>query len=231
MRIILLLLTFNFAQCQTYFVDYDLYLTNTSKIDSLELNIKKIDSSLSSNIQNKITYKLIHSANKSIFKSFDNKTIFNIPNNIDDLNFLKDYKLSDYSSVIYKDFATKKTNQREFIYDKSFIISDTISNYNWILTNKNKKINNFNCFSAETVDLFGNNVTAWFTGDIPISNGPGDFHGLPGLIILVETDSYVFEMSSLKTISKILPLAFEEKGKNVNMFEFIEIYEKKILQK
>jgi hypothetical protein len=38
-------------------------------------------------------------------------------------------------------------------------------------------------------------------------------------------------MSSLKTISKILPLAFEEKGKDVNMFEFMKIYEKKILKK
>jgi GLPGLI family protein len=231
MRFILLLLTFNYAQSQTYFVDYDLYLTNTSRLDSLELNIKKIDSSLTSNFQNKINYKLIHSANKSIFKSFDNKTIFNVPDNTDDLNFLKDYKLSDYSSVIYKDFESKKTNQREFIYDKSFIISDIITNYKWILTNKKKKINSFNCFSADTIDLFGNKVTAWFTLDIPISNGPGNFHGLPGLIILVETDSYVFEMSSLKTISKILPLAFEEKGKDVNMFEFMKIYEKKILKK
>lgn len=115
MRFILLLLTFNFAQSQTYFVDYELYLTNTSRLDSLELNIKKIDSSLTSNVQNKINYKLIHSANKSIFKSFDNKTIFNIPDNIDDLSFLKDYKLSDYSSVNYKDLKNKK-NKSKRIY-------------------------------------------------------------------------------------------------------------------
>ena len=34
-------------------------------------------------------------------------------------------------------------------------------------------------------------VTAWYTPQIPVSNGPGEYHGLPGLILEVQADRTV----------------------------------------
>ena len=34
-------------------------------------------------------------------------------------------------------------------------------------------------------------VTAWYTPQIPVSNGPGEYHGLPGLILEVNADKTV----------------------------------------
>ena len=32
-------------------------------------------------------------------------------------------------------------------------------------------------------------VTAWYTLDIPVSHGPGDYWGLPGLILEISDDN------------------------------------------
>jgi GLPGLI family protein len=215
---------------QTFIVDYNLILGNNTQMDSINNKIEKLDSDLKINFSSVIEYTLIHSKQYSIFKSYKDLDVFTKTKN-SDLDFLNKYKLNDFTSIIFKDFKLKNSKQREFIIDKPFIISDSLSDHKWILTNKQKKINGFSCFSAETIDSFGSKVTAWFTGDIPISNGPGDFHGLPGLIIIIEADDYIFEMTSIKSISKNISLNFEEKGTVVNTYEFIKIYEEKVLLK
>lgn len=228
--IILFLFFIQKSKSQTYIVDYHLMLGNFTEIDSINNKIKEFDNELKLNFDNIIKYTLIHSQQYSVFKSYNNINVFTSTEN-SDLDFLNNYKLNDFTSIVFKDFKLKKSKQREFIIDRSFIITDTITNYKWSLTNESTKINGFDCFSANTLDLFENKVTAWFTSDIPISNGPGDFHGLPGLIVRIETDTYVFEMVSLKSISKNTSVSFEEKGKIVSMNEFIKIYEEKVLQK
>ena len=215
----------NASKSQTFIVDYNLILGNFTKIDSINTRIKDIDNELKLNFNNIIQNTLIHSQQQSIFKSYKDVKVFSNPSEKTELDFLNYYKLNDFTSIIFKDFKLKKTKNREFIIDKAFVISDTLKSYNWILNNKEKKVKGFNCFSAETIDLFGNKVLVWFTSDVPASNGPGDFHGLPGLIIQVETDSYTFEITSLKLINKNIEFFFEEKGTIVNMEEFLKIYQ------
>lgn len=230
LNIFLLLFYIQTSFSQTFIVNYNLILGNYTQIDSINNKLEELDNDLKINFNSIIEYTLVHSQQYSVFKSYKDLNLFTKTEN-SDLDFLNKYKLNDFTSIIFKDFKQKKSKQREFIIDKSFIITDSLSNYQWLLTNEQKKINGFNCFSAETIDSFGGKVTAWFTGDIAISNGPGDFHGLPGLIILIEADGYIFELTSLKSISKNIPLFFEEKGTVVSMNEFIKIYEEKVLQK
>lgn len=58
---------------------------------------------------------------------------------------------------------------------------------NWIIGTETKQINKFNCTVA-TATFKGRNYTAWFTSEIPISEGPWKFKGLPGLILSIEDD-------------------------------------------
>lgn len=65
-----------------------------------------------------------------------------------------------------------------------------------------------------TVTFAGRNYTAWFAKEIPISDGPYKFHGLPGLIVKISDAKkhYVFEVVEFKRIPEPLSFAFNEKN-------------------
>ena len=68
----------------------------------------------------------------------------------------------------------------------------------WEITGKTKKIGNYTCRQAKTTEklysrqghFFYKDVVAWFTPDIPISFGPKNYNGLPGLILQIEDREY-----------------------------------------
>ncbi len=72
-------------------------------------------------------------------------------------------------------------------------------------------------------------VTAWYTMEIPVSNGPGEFCGLPGLILEVSSGKTTVLCSSIT----INPEEKEEikvpsKGKEVTKQEYQDIVKKKM---
>ena len=77
--------------------------------------------------------------------------------------------------------------------DKFFIKID--DELNWKILPETIVITNLNCQKAE-VEYGGRQWIAWFTSEIPISDGPYKFRGLPGLIIEVFDDKKTGETSS-----------------------------------
>lgn len=88
------------------------------------------------------------------------------------------------------------------IYDKVFkylFSFEPVNKVNWSLVNETKKINSYNCKKA--VGKYGKrNLIAWYTPDVPVSEGPYTFKGLPGIIVQLndEKDTYSFELVYLK---------------------------------
>lgn len=60
-------------------------------------------------------------------------------------------------------------------------------NFNWIVHREKKNILGYTCQKA-TSTFRGRTWTAWFTNEIPVSDGPWKFCGLPGLILSVSDD-------------------------------------------
>lgn len=107
------------------------------------------------------------------------------------------------NDVLYNNFETGKRVEKRELFDKTFIIDDTISKLNWKLTGESKPILGHNCMKATavrtskrmTVNMDNGvmerkeiddtaNVVAWFATDIPVAAGPTEFQGqLPGLIL------------------------------------------------
>lgn len=90
------------------------------------------------------------------------------------------------ASPHYKDFNLSygyvETN------DKSKALKYELgANLKWAINeNFSKEIFGYTCYKANSIVIKGKReieVEAWFTEDIPISNGPGFYHGLPGLIL------------------------------------------------
>jgi len=77
----------------------------------------------------------------------------------------------------------------------------------WEVTNVVEKQNGYSAQKAVTE--FGGRVwTAWFTKEIPVSDGPYKFSGLPGLIVKLEDDKGDYKFDLAKKI--IVKNAFEE---------------------
>jgi len=97
----------------------------------------------------------------------------------------------------------------------------------WQISNERLKILSYSAQKATTF-FAGRHWTAWFTSEIPISEGPYKFHGLPGLIlkILDETKTHSYEIVSvqkLKTNFFILNDNAYKNAKQITLKEFEKI--------
>jgi|GEM_PF-6412393 len=217
---------------QTMVVDYTLYMKNFEVFKDTLKNVERDNSiyeMVNLDVLSAINYRLIHSSGKSIFLCSKDVPIFK---NIDeeDLFFLSEYKISDYTSVIFKDFKNRILLDREYILDKPFIIEDILSEYSWQITNQENIINGIKCNLAKSKDIFGYNIDAWYSIDFPISNGPSIYHDLPGLIVEIDSEEFRFSLNSVKIINTNTPIMFNEKGTKINHKDFVDLLNKKMKQ-
>lgn len=89
-----------------------------------------------------------------------------------------------------------KENLREEVREHLLI---ELEEKKWLITQESKKIGNYLCFKA--IDIASTNTKmkpiAWFTPQIPVSFGPKEFSGLPGLVILVELFNNTISAASI----------------------------------
>ncbi len=74
---------------------------------------------------------------------------------------------------------------------RTFLVFDTLNNFNWKISNEKKKINNEICTKAET-DFRGRRYIAWFKKDNLTKVGPWKFGGLPGIIFQVSDNENIY---------------------------------------
>ena len=99
---------------------------------------------------------------------------------------------------IVKDVKRKQFRLQQFTV-KEYEASSSLPTFNWVLKDETLTIHGYICRKAET-QYGGRHYTAWYAPDIPVSEGPYLFHGLPGLILKIEDSEqhYVFELYGLE---------------------------------
>lgn len=102
---------------------------------------------------------------------------------------------SNSNEFVYKNIQEKTMYYSNLIGFKRFYIKDSLHIMNWTLTSNNKEILGYMCQGA-TVSYGGRNYTAYFTTEIPNSDGPWRFNGLPGLILEVADSEGVFKINA-----------------------------------
>ncbi len=158
----------------------------------------------------------------------------------------------------YKNVQTKRSAKENEFSGKKFLIKDNLASYDWKMEEETKMIGEQMCFKATTVvDMpvrremrFGRRnmndeekkendisnkpttepviVTAWYTLDIPINQGPGDYWGLPGLILEVSArDTKIMCTKIVMNSKEKAELKEPTKGKIVTQQEYDDIVIKK----
>ncbi len=157
----------------------------------------------------------------------------------------------------FKDVKKKTYSKESELMGKNFLIKDSLPTYNWKMVNESKMIGNNLCFKATTTIKntevamnFGrgggqnrqqntqNNeaatgpreilVEAWYTPEIPVNTGPGEYWGLPGLIMEVNADRTSLQLVKLDLNPKErIQIKEPDKGKIVTKNEYDKILKEK----
>ncbi len=98
---------------------------------------------------------------------------------------------------IFKNYWNENITTVDYIMPDSYKYHEDII-FEWILTNDTKLFKGYNVQKATTY-FGGRKWFAWFAPEIPISDGPYKFRGLPGLILHVEDSRqyFVFEIHAI----------------------------------
>ncbi len=131
------------------------------------------------------------------------------------------------SSPYFKDFSTNPVIYYKGVDFgvKKFLIKDQIPDYKWKISREKGEIAGYKVTKAEGVMLDSIQVTAWYTPDIAIKDGPLNIAGLPGLIIKAEFETngtkLIYTLKELKISDKEIKLAIPTKGNVVTQEQFI----------
>ncbi len=98
---------------------------------------------------------------------------------------------------IYTDFKNNKLYETDKLVGQKYVVWENRMKINWLITNEQKKIDNYIVTKA-TGKFRGRNYTAWFTTEIPVNAGPWKLNGLPGLIMEAEDDANAIKLKVLK---------------------------------
>ncbi|MBB6332434.1 GLPGLI family protein [Chryseobacterium sediminis] len=126
-------------------------------------------------------------------------------------DFSKPERTQHFEPTFFEYFITKSIpDQKVYYYEKEAgkqIYYQEDRPVKWEMTNVVEKQNGYSAQKAVTE--FGGRVwTAWFTKEIPVSDGPYKFSGLPGLIVKLEDDKGDYKFDLVKKIT--VKNAFEE---------------------
>lgn len=154
-------------------------------------------------------------------------------------------EISASRDVLFKNTAEGTYTQQRDLMGKTFLIRDSLPTPEWKLEKETKKIGKYTCFKAtrtrevtqrefrsgqdevkeKTKEM---TTTVWYTPEIPVQHGPGDFWGLPGLILEVQEDDFNILCSEIiLNPAEDLKIERPTKGKVVSQEEFNKIQEEK----
>ena len=152
------------------------------------------------------------------------------------------------NDVVYTNFETGKRVELREMFDKKFIIDDSVRSLKWKMTGETKNILNHNCMKATATQISSrmqmtmdngqmqrkeipdtSNIVAWFATDIPVSGGPAEYQGqLPGLIMEMNVNDgrQVFTVLELTPKADIAGIKEPTGKKHVTPDEFRKEREK-----
>lgn len=84
---------------------------------------------------------------------------------------------------VVQDYRSGNIAAQKQVFEQAFRIEDSLPHYTWKIGNEVRTIAGFNCRKAVTRICDSVYVVAFYAEEIPVSGGPEQFGGLPGMIL------------------------------------------------
>jgi GLPGLI family protein len=155
----------------------------------------------------------------------------------------------------YKNLVEGLFKREDNIQGKEFLIVDDLEKFEWKITGESKMIGNYTAIKAVLVEkpiedkekkaeekkeeeektsgLFSMievesmETVAWFTPQIPVSNGPGKYHGLPGLILELNEGNTILLCTKIEINPEKFDIKTPKSGKKIKLKAFNKLQKKK----
>lgn len=158
----------------------------------------------------------------------------------------------------YKNVKDNQLVQSQEFYGKRFLVKDKLEPINWQLGKETKEIGNYTCFQAiatiptqnlewynfswselrkpepeegEEPEIEMTAVEAWYTMQVPVSHGPAEYWGLPGLILEVSYGNTVMLCSEIQMNPEDnIKIEAPDKGKEITKMDYKETIIRKMTE-
>jgi len=106
--------------------------------------------------------------------------------------------------------------------EKEYLIEEPLAEFKWKIGKKKKKVSGYQCIEATTKTAKGMPVTAWYTPDIPVSEGPASYFGLPGLILYVDINngSTIYSCTSIEQLDDLTAMNAPDTGEKISRAQY-----------
>lgn len=105
---------------------------------------------------------------------------------------------------VIKNRSDKTTKVWDF-FDHQYYEYEDDGDFSWCLSDSIQEINGYNCQMATCV-AYGRHWTAWFCPELPWSDGPWKFSGLPGLIVAAQDSNGFYKFNLVGISDKFKPV-------------------------
>ena len=130
---------------------------------------------------------------------------------------------------VFMDFKTNTVTASKQIYEQKFLIQDSMRKLKWHYTDELRIIAGYKCRKAVSVICDSVYIVAFYTEDIPVSGGPEQFGGLPGMILELAVPrlftTWVATQVIVQTVKNPAEPPFS-KGKKVKRSEMVVLLQK-----
>ncbi|GAB5399897.1 MAG: GLPGLI family protein [Aureisphaera sp.] len=178
------------------------------------------------------------------------ESVFNEEDQVDAISGATDTWGSNFSrGEQYKNVKENLLVQSQEFYGKKFLVKDKLQKIEWKMGSESKQIGNYTCFKAmasvptteltwydfswgdlrakETSNESGEpeiamtEIEAWYTLQIPVSHGPGEYWGLPGLILEVSAGTTTMLCSRIvMNPDETIKIKAPDKGKEITKSDY-----------
>lgn len=151
------------------------------------------------------------------------------------------------NDIYYKNTQEKRFANQTEIQGKRFLVKDKLPEHKWQMSSETKNIGTYTCYKAtfvkeveskkfsikdgKTVEETKNEIivtTAWYTPQIPVSNGPKNYQGLPGLILEINDGKKTIVCTEIiLNLKEKITIVQPVKGKVVSQRKYSKIKKQK----